>query len=137
MVMWLFVALVITQSYTANLASMLTVETLEPTVDDIESLKISKAVVGCSRGAFVANYLEKALGFHTDNIRRITAPEEYAQALRNGEIAAAFLEAPLAKLFLARYCKGFARAGPTFKVGGFGFVIQFALYHHQFPSTLF
>ncbi|RVW42971.1 Glutamate receptor 2.7 [Vitis vinifera] len=108
MVMWLFVALVITQSYTANLASMLTVETLEPTVDDIESLKISKAVVGCSRGAFVANYLEKALGFHTDNIRRITAPEEYAQALRNGEIAAAFLEAPLAKLFLARYCKGFA-----------------------------
>lgn len=38
MVVWLFMALVITQTYTANLASLLTVSKLEPTVVDVASL---------------------------------------------------------------------------------------------------
>ncbi|RVW42972.1 Glutamate receptor 2.7 [Vitis vinifera] len=97
MVVWLFVALVITQSYTANLTSMLTVQQLEPTVADIETLKSSNSMIGYCRGSFVSAYLKDVL-------------------------AAAFLEAPFAKLFLAKYCKSFMAAGPSYKVGGFGFV---------------
>ncbi|GAV64037.1 Lig_chan domain-containing protein/SBP_bac_3 domain-containing protein/ANF_receptor domain-containing protein, partial [Cephalotus follicularis] len=122
MVMWLFVALVITQTYTANLTSILTVKRLDPTVKDIESLQKSNAMVGQCRGSFVARYLTDVLHFHPNNIKNYTTPEHYAQGLRSGEIAAAFLEAPFAKLFLAKYCKDFIAAGPTYSVGGFGFV---------------
>ncbi|KAF8413793.1 hypothetical protein HHK36_001786 [Tetracentron sinense] len=58
MVVWLFVALVITQSYTASLTSMLTVQRLEPTVADVDSLRNSNAIIGCSGRSFVAKYLE-------------------------------------------------------------------------------
>ena len=39
MVVWLFVALIIMQTYTANLISMLTVQHLGPTVT-VEALKV-------------------------------------------------------------------------------------------------
>ncbi|KAL6314717.1 hypothetical protein AAG906_027064 [Vitis piasezkii] len=122
MVVWLFVALVITQSYTANLTSMLTVQQLEPTVADIETLKSSNSMIGYCRGSFVSAYLKDVLGFNEKNIKNYSSPEEYAKALKDGQIAAAFLEAPVAKLFLAKYCKSFMAAGTSYKVGGFGFV---------------
>ncbi|KAF5460937.1 hypothetical protein F2P56_020771 [Juglans regia] len=122
MVVWLFVALVLTQTYTANLTSILTVQRLEPTVTDVELLRNRNAVVGYCKGSFVADYLVDVLRIHRGNVRNYNSPEDYAQALRSREIAAAFLEVPLAKLFLAKYCKEFAIAGPTYKVGGFGFV---------------
>ncbi|XP_040989999.1 glutamate receptor 2.8-like [Juglans microcarpa x Juglans regia] len=122
MVVWLFVALVLTQTYTANLTSILTVQRLEPTVTDVELLRNSNAMVGYCRGSFVADYLVDVLRIHRGNVRNYKSPEDYAQALRSREIAAAFLEVPLAKLFLAKYCKEFTIAGPTYKVGGFGFV---------------
>ncbi|KAI8006097.1 Glutamate receptor 2.2 [Camellia lanceoleosa] len=121
-VVWLFVALVITQSYTANLTSMLTVPRLEPTVADIETLKYNNAMVGCTNKSFVANYLGQVLNFSHNCMKHYNRQEEIAQALRTKEIAAAFLDAPVAKLFLARYCKSFIRAGPTYKIGGYGFV---------------
>ncbi|KAF5478608.1 hypothetical protein F2P56_005151 [Juglans regia] len=122
MLVWLFVALVLTQTFTANLTTILTLQRLEPTVSDVESLRKGNAVVGNCRGSFVASYLEEALEIHPRNIKNYDSPAEYVQALRSQEIAAAFLEVPYAKLFLAKYCKEFTTAGPTFKVGGFGYV---------------
>ncbi|GMY31945.1 glutamate receptor 2.8-like [Fagus crenata] len=121
MVVWLFVALVIMQTYTANLTSMLTVQHLGPTVTDIEALKNSNAKIGHCSGSFLSNYLVDVLDFNRDNIRTFNSTKDYADALQNRDIAAAFLEVPLANLFLAKYCKGFTIAGPTYKVGGFGF----------------
>uniref|UniRef100_A0A2N9I1J8 Ionotropic glutamate receptor C-terminal domain-containing protein n=1 Tax=Fagus sylvatica TaxID=28930 RepID=A0A2N9I1J8_FAGSY len=121
MVVWLFVALVIMQTYTANLTSMLTVQHLGPTVTDIETLKNSNAKIGHCSGSFLSNYLVDVLDFNRDNIRTFNSTKDYADALQNREIAAAFLEVPLANLFLAKYCKGFTMAGPTYKVGGLGF----------------
>ncbi|KAJ7981796.1 Glutamate receptor [Quillaja saponaria] len=121
MVAWLFFALVITQTYTANLTSILTLQRLEPTVSDIQSLQNSNAYVGYCLGSFVEYFLVETLQFPRSNIKKYDSPEHYAQALRTREIAAAFLEAPYAKLFLAKYCKGFTKAGPSYKVGGFGF----------------
>ena len=137
MVVWLFVALVFTQSYTANLTSMLTVQQLEPTVADIETLKSSNSMIGYCRGSFVSAYLKDVLGFNEKNIKNYSSPEEYAKALKDGQIAAAFLEAPVAKLFLAKYCKSFMAAGTSYKVGGFGFVSAFSLFFFHVNSFTF
>ncbi|KAI3457399.1 hypothetical protein Pfo_014062 [Paulownia fortunei] len=120
-IVWLFVALIITQSYTASLTSMLTVQRMEPKIANIETLKSENAFIGYSKMSFVKGYLEEALHFNPNNIKNFTTPETYAEALRSGEISAAFLEVPDAKLFVAKYCKSFTIAGPTYKVGGYGF----------------
>ncbi|KAL2326768.1 hypothetical protein Fmac_020195 [Flemingia macrophylla] len=132
MVVWLFVALIITQTYTASLASMLTVERLEPTVDSIEQLKKANATVGYDTGSYCERYLQDALGMKATNIKPFDSQESYADALRNKEIAAVFVDVPGAKLFLAKHCEGFVIAGPTYKIGGYGFVL---LQHflHFFP----
>ncbi|KAK1405106.1 Glutamate receptor [Heracleum sosnowskyi] len=122
-VVWLFVALVITQSYTASLTSMLTVKKLEPTVSDIETLKTRNAKIGYGKRAFVDKYLEEVLGFKSYNLKNFSSPKEFAQALKTGEIAAGFLNGSY-QLFLAKYCKSFVVAGPTYKVGGFGFAFS-------------
>ncbi|EOY13170.1 Glutamate-gated kainate-type ion channel receptor subunit glur5, putative [Theobroma cacao] len=122
MAVWLFVALVLTQIYTANLASVLTTQALEPTVSVIESLQKSNAVVGHTQASFVKRYLVNVLHFNPRNMKHYTSPEALADDLRNGAVAAIFLESPGAKLFLARYCNTFTMAGPTYKVGGYGFV---------------
>lgn len=133
MVVWLFVALVITQTYTANLTSMLTVQQLEPAVADVDALLQSNAIVGYCRGSFVSRYLNEVLHFHRDHIQQFNSPQECAEALRSKAIAAAFLEVPFAKIFLGQYCKDFMSVGPTYKVGGFGFVM---LSHSRIFSAL-
>ncbi|KAA8523962.1 hypothetical protein F0562_010607 [Nyssa sinensis] len=120
-VVWLFVALVITQSYTASLTSMLTVQRLEPRVADIATLKNSNAMIGYSTKSFIVNYLEDVLQFNPNNIKDLETTEGCAENLRNGKIAAVFLEVPVAKLFIAKYCKSFIMAGPTYKIGGSAF----------------
>ncbi|OMO89278.1 Ionotropic glutamate receptor [Corchorus capsularis] len=122
MAVWLFVALVLTQIYTANLASILTVQGLEPTVTNIESLQSSNAKVGHTQASFVKSYLVNVLRFSPTNMKNYTSAADIANDLRNRVIAAVFFEVPAAKLFLAMYCKGFTMAGPTYKVGGYGFV---------------
>ncbi|KAK1405100.1 Glutamate receptor [Heracleum sosnowskyi] len=51
-VVWLFVALIITQSYSASLISMLTVQKLEAKISDIETLKTNNAIVGHPKGYY-------------------------------------------------------------------------------------
>ncbi|KAJ4726397.1 Glutamate receptor [Melia azedarach] len=121
MVVWLFVALIITQTYTANLTSMLTIQGFEPTADNIESLQSANATVGCANLSFASNYLRDVLHFNSRNIRGYASIDDYASDLRSGKISAVFIEVPLHKIFLARYCKSFTTAGPIHKVGGFGF----------------
>ncbi|RVX03957.1 Glutamate receptor 3.1 [Vitis vinifera] len=75
----------------------------------------------CKR-SFAVRYLVDVIGIKMRNIKDITSADQYARDLRSGEIAAAFIEAPYAKIFLAQNCKGFAASGKTYKVGVFGFV---------------
>ncbi|KAK6946659.1 Receptor, ligand binding region [Dillenia turbinata] len=121
MVVWLFVALVITQSYTASLTSMLTLQKFEATVKDVEVLKATQAPVGYGKGSYVEAYLIDVLGFNSKLLTNYRTPEEYDQAFRNQSIKAAFIEAPLATVFLTKYCKGYTHSGPSFKIGGFGY----------------
>ncbi|KAB1223646.1 Glutamate receptor 3.7 [Morella rubra] len=48
-VVWLFVVLILTSSYTASLSSMLTVQQLQPNVTNIEWLKKNNLKVGCGQ----------------------------------------------------------------------------------------
>ncbi|KAH9791245.1 glutamate receptor [Citrus sinensis] len=126
MVGWLFVALVITQSYTAGLTSLLTVRRLDPATVDIEMLRRIGAKVGCDGNSFVVKYLDEVLESQPHNIKKIFSEIDYPEALLRGDTAAAFLKVPYVEVFLAKYCNGFT-TGQIFKVGGLGFV-TFSLY---------
>lgn len=131
-VMWLFVAMVISQSYTASLASMLTAKRLEPTITNVETLKNTHATVGYCSASVVGDFLKNVLSFDNVVIKSYNSIPEYAEALDIGEISAIFLEVPVAKIFLSQYCGKYTRTRETFKLGGFGFV---SLQPHN-PDTL-
>ncbi|KAJ6301736.1 hypothetical protein OIU77_015950 [Salix suchowensis] len=120
-VVWLFVSLIIIQTYTANLTSMLTVQRLEPTVPSVDELLNSNAKVGYCTGSYMTEYLPRVLKFKLENLKKYGSAEEYFNGFNNKEISAAFIATPYAKLFLGRYCNRFIQIGETYKIGGFGF----------------
>ncbi|XBI36142.1 hypothetical protein VPH35_121710 [Triticum aestivum] len=119
-IMWVFVVLILTTNYTANLTSMLTVRQLQPTMNDWTE----SDYVGFQDGSLVEDIL-KNMGFQDAKFRRYSTMEEYADALRkgsgNGGVSAIFDEVPYLKLFLSRYCEGYSMVSPIYKSGGFGF----------------
>ncbi|XP_039130810.1 glutamate receptor 2.8-like [Dioscorea cayenensis subsp. rotundata] len=126
MIIWLFVVLILTQSYTASLTSMLTVQQLEPTVTEVEQLIRKGDFVGYHKGSFVKEKLINELHFDKSKLVPLGRPDDYAEALSKGSsnngVSAVFHEIPYLKLFLAKHCKNFMMVGPTYKTAGFGFV---------------
>ncbi|KAF8410065.1 hypothetical protein HHK36_002587 [Tetracentron sinense] len=116
--------LIVTSTFTASLTSMMTVSRLEPSLVDIGLLKRTNAGVGCNGNSFIVRYLVNVLDFKLENIKRISSIDDYPEAFSSKNIAAAFFVVPHAKVFLAKYCKGYTMAGPTYKLGGFGFVFS-------------
>ncbi|XP_058197512.1 glutamate receptor 3.5-like [Rhododendron vialii] len=114
-VVWLFLALVLTSSYTANLTSMLTVSRLQPK-------QWSPKTVGCDENAFMPKYIRDELNF--TNIITIKDEDEYQARFKNGNISAAFLENPYAKAFVNTYCRNFTLIPTKYSFGGFGFIFQ-------------
>ncbi|CAN6449575.1 unnamed protein product [Victoria cruziana] len=125
-IVWMFVVLILTQSYTASLTSMLTVQQLQPAATDIQTLLRDGENIGHQNGSFVRDMLIDQLKVPESKLKVYNSPEEYAHALingsRNGGVGAIFDEMPFIKLFLAKYCDGFAMAGPVYRAEGFGFV---------------
>ncbi|XP_054796823.1 glutamate receptor 2.9-like [Prosopis cineraria] len=124
-IIWIFVVLILIQSYTASLTSLLTVEQLTPTVDDVNLLIKNRLNVGYMEGSFVYGVL-KDMGFQDYQLKIYNSIESFhklfERGVENGGIAAAFDEIPYVKLFLGNYCSKYTMADPTFKTGGFGFV---------------
>ncbi|EOY29260.1 Glutamate receptor, putative [Theobroma cacao] len=123
-IVWCFVVLVLTQSYTANLTSLLTVEQLQPTVTDINELVKRRESVGLLNGCFVEGIL-LGLKFENFQLKIYNSPEElhelFTKGSANGGISAALDENPYIKLFLSKYCGKYTTVEPTFKTAGFGF----------------
>lgn len=116
--------LIITQSYTASLASMLTVQKLQPKFIDVKEVKKNNYCVGYMKGSFIKMLLKDQLGFKDESkLKPYETPEEYDRALASGEVAAIFDEIPYVKLFLSKYGSKYAMVGPTYKTAGFGFAI--------------
>ncbi|OMO90592.1 Ionotropic glutamate receptor [Corchorus olitorius] len=124
-IIWCFVVLILTQSYTASLASLLTVQQLQPTVTDINEILKKGERVGFLKGSFVEGIL-KDLKFSDSQLVKYESPEElndlFVKGSANGGIAAALDEIPYIKLFLAKHCGKYTTMEPTFETDGFGFI---------------
>ncbi|XP_062098501.1 glutamate receptor 2.8-like [Humulus lupulus] len=124
-IIWVFVVLVLTQSYTASLTSLLTVEQLQPTSTDLIQLLKSGKPVGCQQSSFVYELLRQT-GFPACKIVSIENAEHGDQLLSTGSakggIAAYVDETPYIRLFLATYyCSKYTMIILLFKTAGFGF----------------
>ena len=138
-VIWVFVVLILTSSYTASLTSMLTVQQLQPTVTDLTEILKNGEYIGYQDGSFVEGIL-KGLGFKDHQMKNYSTQEEYKEALKNGSanggVAAIFDEVPYLKLFLSKHCTDFTVVGKTYKTDGFGFVSSFPCFKDQTSCEL-
>ncbi|XP_058226993.1 glutamate receptor 2.7-like [Rhododendron vialii] len=125
-IVWVFVVLVLTSSYTASLTSMLTVQKLKPSITDVRDLIQSKEFIGYPHGSFVEGLL-KNKAFDTSRLKKYFTSEQYDEALskgrKNGGVAAIFDELPYIKLFLSnpKYCAKYTMVGPIYNTAGMGF----------------
>uniref|UniRef100_A0A7N2L2Q9 Glutamate receptor n=1 Tax=Quercus lobata TaxID=97700 RepID=A0A7N2L2Q9_QUELO len=128
LIIWIFVVLILTQSYTANLTSMLTIQRLQPTFVDVKEIIKKGYNVGYLKDSFVKELLIDQLSFNESNLKAYETPEEYHEALSKGTyndgVAAIFDEIPYIKLFLAKYCSRYSMVGPIYKTDGFGFAFR-------------
>lgn len=121
-IVWLFVVLIVSSSYTANLSSMLTIQRLQPNVTDIKMLQRTNSKVGLNKDSFVVNYTQNVLDFKQKNIIKIGSESDYMEEFKNKSISAAFLELPYAKVFMNHNCKRYTATTQSFRFGGLGFV---------------
>lgn len=122
LIIWVFVVLILTQSYTASLTSLLTVQRLQPSFTDVKEIQKDGYFVGYQTNSFVKDLLTKQLNFNETRLKNYTTSKDYHDALSNGEVAAIFDEIPYIKIFLANYCSRYMVVGPTYRTDGFGFV---------------
>ncbi|KAJ1289773.1 hypothetical protein BS78_02G189900 [Paspalum vaginatum] len=119
-VTWLFVVLILQQSYTASLSSILTVEQLQPTVTNLGEVIRQGANVGYLNDSFLPELL-KRLKINDSKMIPLDSPEEYNDALSSGRVAVIVDEIPYLKVFLSKYCHNYTMVGPTYKFDGFGY----------------
>ncbi|XP_057457892.1 glutamate receptor 3.7 [Lotus japonicus] len=127
MIVWLFLLMVITASYTANLTSILTVEKLSSPITGIDSLIASNWPIGYQVGSFAYSYLTDNLYVPSYRLVSLGSPEEYATALRKGTsgggVAAIIDELPYVELFLSKETD-FGIIGQPFARSSWGFAFQ-------------
>ncbi|KAI4353691.1 hypothetical protein L6164_002622 [Bauhinia variegata] len=125
LLVWLGLACLLTQSYTANLSSILTLDQLQPSYPTIQSLIRDQENVGYRHGSFIGDFLRDRLHFDESRLRNYSKMEDYRNALskgtQKGGIAAMFDELPYIKVFLKRHGSKYMMAGPTYRNDGFGF----------------
>ena len=126
LILWTFTLLILSQSYTASLTSMLTVQKLKPEFFDVTEIKRNGYFVGYHKDSFVRELLIEQLNIDESKLKAYRTPEEYDEALSNGSdnggVAAIVDEIPYIKLFLSKYGSRYAMVGPIYKTDGFGFV---------------
>ncbi|KAL7588788.1 hypothetical protein Lser_V15G39739 [Lactuca serriola] len=127
LIIWLFVVLIISSSYTASLTSILTIQKLSSPIEGIDSLKLSKDRIGYQQSSFVRNYLIEEIGISESRLVPLNLPEDYEKALNdgpdNGGVVAIVDERPYIELFLSTRCQ-FRIVGQDFTRTGWGFAFQ-------------
>ncbi|XP_060672354.1 glutamate receptor 3.7 [Ziziphus jujuba] len=127
MVVWLFILMVITSSYTASLSSILTVQQLSSPITGLDSLIASNLPIGYQTGSFTYNYLVENLFISRSRLVSLGSPEEFEKALQQGPsgggVAAIIDELPYVNAFLSKHTD-FGIIGQPFTRGGWGFAFQ-------------
>ncbi|XP_073136854.1 glutamate receptor 2.8-like [Henckelia pumila] len=124
LVTWALVASLLNSTYTASLSSRLTLQSLQPTVTDVNELIKSGQYVGCQEGSFLVSYL-KGLGFNESKIKTFGSADDVDEALtlgsKYGGVSAYYDVLPHIRLFLAEYCGKYMTMGPIHRTDGFAF----------------
>ncbi|KAI4344370.1 hypothetical protein L6164_011604 [Bauhinia variegata] len=125
LMVWLLLAFVLMQSYTANLTSILTLDQLQPSYLKVIDLKKKGYYVGYQTDSFVQGLLVQRLKFDPSKLRAYSNISEYHHALKlgseGGGVAAIFDELPYLKVFLKKFGSNYMMAGATYRTDGFGF----------------
>ncbi|PUZ61855.1 hypothetical protein GQ55_4G311300 [Panicum hallii var. hallii] len=125
-VIWCFAVLVLVQSYTANLSSMLTAKRLRPSVTGLDQLVSNGDNIGYQEGAFVRSFLRNK-GAKDDKLRTFKNQTGFAEALRKGSkkdgVSAIVDEIPYLSYFLSdKNNKEFEMGERLYKTPGLAFV---------------
>ncbi|XP_047958515.1 glutamate receptor 2.8-like isoform X1 [Salvia hispanica] len=124
-IVWVFVVLVLTSSYTANLTSMLTVDQLQPKINSVNDLIKNGEFVGHQIGSFVSEFLTNNGIVESANLRSYSNVDQFHEALskgsRNGGVGAIIDELPYIRLLLSKHCDKYTMIGPIYPTSGFGF----------------
>ncbi|KAI9176967.1 hypothetical protein LWI28_009307 [Acer negundo] len=123
-IVWMFVVLILTSSYTATLTSMITVQHIQN-------------YIGYQIGSLVTNTegVISNLNFKNTNLKRFLSPDDYANALsrgsKNGGVSAIIDEMPYIKIFLSSYSADYSmvRSIPQHQR------LRLCEYHHFFVYT--
>ncbi|TVU12249.1 hypothetical protein EJB05_45884, partial [Eragrostis curvula] len=142
-VIWCFVVLILVQSYTASLSSMLTAERLRPSVTDLDQLRNNGDNIGYQTGSFVKTILTSQ-GWNDSRLNNYSTKAQYAEALRKGSkndgVSAIVEEIPFLTSFLSdpQYQKEFRMVKTIYKTPGFGFAfpLGFPLLHNLSTALL-
>ncbi|KAL5577307.1 hypothetical protein UlMin_019006 [Ulmus minor] len=114
MIVWMFLVLILTSSYTATLTSMMTVEQIQ--------LKAEGDYIGYHGGSYIRGVLSN---LNVKGLKPLSSPEEFADALskgsKHGGVSAIMDEIPYIKLFLARYPRHYSMIKSVSNSNGFGF----------------
>ena len=125
LLIWLFVVLIINASYTASLASILTLQQLSSPIKGIKTLINSNDPIGYQQGSYARSYLVEELGIHESRLVPLNSAEDYAKALKDGPqrggVVAVVDDRAYVELFLSTRCE-FSIEGQEFVKAGWGFV---------------
>ena len=115
----LFVLFILSSSYTATLASMMTVQHIE--------LNSKSSYVGYQTGSTITEgILTSNLNVENNNIEPFHTADEFANALskgtKNGGVSAILDEIPYIKIFLAEYSADYSLIKSLSTTNGFAFV---------------
>ncbi|KAL7140534.1 hypothetical protein ABFS83_09G125600 [Erythranthe nasuta] len=123
-VVWIFVVLVLTSTYTASISARLTIFKLQQGDTDVNTLIRNGDYVGCREGTFLAGFL-KSVGFDESKIRIYKGAKELEVALSKGSekggITAMFSGSPYADVFLSKYCNKYRKVGSPYLTEGIAF----------------
>uniref|UniRef100_A0A0E0A624 Ionotropic glutamate receptor C-terminal domain-containing protein n=1 Tax=Oryza glumipatula TaxID=40148 RepID=A0A0E0A624_9ORYZ len=129
---------ILVQSYTASLSSMLTTSRLWPSVVDLDQLRHNNDYVGYQNKSFVHSLLNQT--FKEDRLRPYANGKEYAEALRRGKVSAIVDEIPYIRSFMSdqNNSNEFWVFPQTYNILGFafGFPIGSPLVHNLSVAIL-
>ncbi|KAL5804468.1 hypothetical protein ACOSQ3_031268 [Xanthoceras sorbifolium] len=118
-IVWVFVVLILTSSYTATLTSMITVQHIK--------LNSKENYIGYQRDSLIKGVISN-LNFENSHLKPFSSPEEYADALsrgsKKGGVLAIIDEIPYIKIFLAKYSADYSMVGCMSTTNGFTFAFR-------------
>ena len=134
LVVWLILAFVLMQSYTANLSAILTLDQLQPSYPSVGDLRRNGENIGYPTGSYLSDMLVDKMKFDKSKLKDISNMKDYHKALdkgtRNGGVAAIFDEIPYIKMFLKKYGSKYMMVETGYRTDGLGFV------NFDLPSSL-